>query len=472
MWVGAKKARKLLGLTEGQFKRRVANGKIAKRKDPDHASRCLYEVDGGGDTTPPAPRVDETTTDTLIHRDGYVYDPGRRLYVLSVPSQRAPLVMPRERVEAIWAKYAGDQATIAEVCREFALSRRLFQEIKSCLGLTKTRAPWTDETIEEEAEDELGADLLRAKERRILAKAERAQWDKIKRVAEGRITLRRVVQDAFSDSDWTRAALPATTGSNSASRALVVGWTDVHVGKRPHGSPGSLDRQRDELLSLIADVGARAEAGGPWRTIYVPIGSDLLHADGGSLQTSRGTPQGGQSVGSITMHLRLARDLTAALIDRLAQLAPVVAFSLRGNHDETLSEAVALALEERYRHCEQVHVDTEERRRKTFAFQRVPLIFSHGDKIKAAALPLLVATETPTGCDPRRAVVFRGHFHQSSAKRGGHEEVGGFDVVQMASPSPADDWHHEQLFDLSQRRLTLAVVDAGGLERIEWARVA
>lgn len=485
-WLTYREALEATGHTPGQLKRRAADGRIRFEADPERPRFRRYWIEPAGrpaESATPRPAVHDSPADfkppSLKHngeswteREGYVYDGSRRVYVLSVSTQRAPLVLSRERVEAIWSSYAGSGATIAEICREFALSRTLFGEIKRCLGLTKTRAPWPDEVIEETSEGALIEDATRAKERRVLAKVERREWEGIKRIAEKRRHLRAIVQDAFADGGFSPPAIPVRVQPN-ANTALVVGWSDIHVGKRTHGESGDLDAQGRELLSLIADIVRRARQSGPLRAIYVPIGSDLLHADNTSLTTTKGTPQGSQSVGSVRQHLRLARDLTAALIDGLAQIAPVVAFSLPGNHDETLTDAVALALEERYRATTQVQIDTSERRRKTFAFGTVPLIFSHGDKIKSAQIPLLVARETPQGCDVRQSVVFRGHIHTASSKRvsDGHEEIGGFDVVQMASPSHADDWHHESLYDLNQRRLTLALVaDGQGLERVEWAR--
>lgn len=492
-WLPLREAYPALGVTEGAFKYAVKRGDIRYKPDPQYTKqpRRLYWC---GDGDPPEDNSPNPLAESLssadqgdsqrptcldlegdwIEREGYAYDGQRRAYVLNVSTQRAPLVLRRERVEAIWAKYAGDQATVAEVCREFALSKTLFGEIKRCLGLTKTRAPWTDETLDETPADDLIADALRAKERAVLGKVEREEWRRIKKVAEQKRFLRAVVQDALGAGQIAPPRIP-TRLHPSSDRALVVGWTDIHIGKRPHGSQGSLDQQRDELLSLIADVAERARACGPLRAIYVPIGSDLLHADNAALTTTRGTPQGSQSVGSIRQHLRLAISLTAALIDTLAGIAPVVAFSLPGNHDETLTDAVAFALEERYRMVDQVAVDTTERRRKTFAFGSVPLIFSHGDKIKSTDIPMLVATECPQGCNVRRSVVFRGHIHTASSSRrsvsDGHSEVGGFDVVQMASPSPPDDWHHENLYDLSSRRLTLALISEGcGLDSVQWAR--
>ena len=179
-WLPAGKARTALGLTKGQLKRRKAAGGLETRKDPNHARNLLYWVPGDGrkqnqaltaEVAIPAGTADAPTPPCLkesgtgwINREGYSYDGDRRTYVLTVSTQRTPLVLRRERVEAIWSAYAGSGATIAEICREFELSRTLFQEIKSRLGLTKTRAPWPDEVIEETPEEDLVADALRAKE--------------------------------------------------------------------------------------------------------------------------------------------------------------------------------------------------------------------------------------------------------------------------------------------------------------------
>ena len=413
------------------------------------------------------PAIRHRPADGWIERTGYLYDGDRDLYILQLPSQRAPLPLPGARVRQLWRAYSGDQATIAEVCRTFAIDRQTFTEIKRARGLTKSRSPFTDEEIEARPAADLVEDVVKAKERQVMASAERRIWSAIKRKATDRTWLESVVKDALG-AGWILPEVPAARRGAPDRVAAVVGLADLHIGKRPHKEAGSLERQRVELLELLARARDRLLKWRPEEVIIILAG-DLVHSDNIGQTTTKGTPQGSQSVGSTVQALRLALEVVAAFIDELLKIAPVKVVSIPGNHDELLSQAIGLALVERYRHAAEVTIDASERRRKVASWRGVPLICFHGDKIKPAQYGSIVALETPADCDPRRAVLLQGHWHKAGKQQ---DTIAGFETVWLCSPAPEDDWHHASGYDLgTKRRLTLLRLTDRGLDALTWARL-
>ena len=473
-WVSANEAARHWGLKNYRAVHKRATRRPDKYPSRPHPTRAGWLQYWIGDEPPPSSEASAELPPTLTHepsdgwveRDGYVYDGRRDVYVLTLPSHRRPFVLDGSRLRQIWRRYAGDKANIDEVCRDFGLDRQTFLDVKRLLRLTKTRAPFTDEELEDLDEEGLVADVLRAKEQRVMARAQAASWRRIERLANSRQWLREVVRAALSDAAPV-ARLPAPTG-DPEDCAVVVGWSDLHVGKREAGASLGLGVQLDHLRALASDVVARVAALRPAHVILACTG-DLVHSDTQNQTTTKGTPQGSQSEGSTAMALRGACELTAALVSRLSEVAPSVEVVVTpGNHDELLSRAVGLYLEASFSGDARVSVDADERRRRKWTrWREVPLCFFHGDKLKGDRLAALPGRECPPGADPRRAVLLHGHLH----KRGLRQDViGGFDVVCLASPAGADDWHHEMGFEGGVKAVTLAVIAPSGLTALEWVR--
>lgn len=405
-----------------------------------------------------------------VERDGYVYDGERDTYVIACPAARGgQLVRTGAWVRAVWRAYTAGGLTIAEVTREFEIDRQTFEGVKRSLALTKTRAPWTDEEIAGSSVDALHGDAIRAKEREALTRAERDEWRRIKTDAHRWRIWHAAIRDAVAELDLpavtaTRARVPATAIGGGA---VVVGLSDLHVGKRTAGRDHTLtaavESLRDHVARAIETAAGRFGVPDCW---VVPVGSDLLHADTEGQTTTRGTAQGAQSVGSIAQAMREAVTLMTGAVDELATVAPVVAVYVRGNHDAVTGFGVACALAERYRATDRVDVRLDEHPRQ---WVRVgddggAIMLTHGDGPKPARLPAVVAAECPDWADYRRTVVIHGHLHRHSL------DVAGLVTVGLAAPVTADDWHRHAGWVGAVRAITLARHDGAGLTDLAFVR--
>lgn len=449
MWMSREDAARALGVTVRTLRRYVAAGTI--RAEGELAGRRYWiddaERDPGEQNAKRDPEGDRVRSNLDAdesasgwqERAGYVYDGDRDLYVVTLQGHRTPFVRSGEWVRSLWRAYTSG-ATIAEVCRQYEIDRKTFEALKRALALTKTRAPWTDEELGERDADDLFTDALRIKEREVLSRVERAAWLRTKEDAQRWREVRASVLDLASAFAPPAVVIPRVRVPEDmrGGGAVVVGLTDLHIGKRRAYGDHTLADQVDEIAAHVARAieTAASRYGVPDRWI-VPVGSDLLHADTEGQTTTKGTPQGPQSVGSTAAAMRYAVELVGTAVDQLATIAPVCLVYVRGNHDAVTGYGAALALSQRYRAVERVEVVIDEHPR-----QWVPVgdeggavLLWHGDQCSPDRLVEWVRTEAPPWVDQRRVIVVHGHLHTERIARVG------LPVYGLASPASADDWH-------------------------------
>lgn len=462
-WYTRCEAAEILGLGPKGVESRRRKGKLKSKPNPDHKGRMLYWVDA------PEPSPDSPLPSMTAEREEgerYIFSrdsDGVERYIIKHRSLGgAHRTYRADQIEAIWRAYTTGGAQINECALELGITRVEFVEIKTALGLTKTSAPWTPEHVEATGEDELVQDALALKTRGAMVRAERAHWRHLKACAEKWITGPGAVLAAVEGMDLAPVPIPEPPRPH-ADHITVIGLSDLHLGKRPHKGIDSPSLQAERAAHIIARAIDKALRWGPPRRWYLHCGGDLLHVDTASYTTTRGTPQGGQSTGSVIMMVEAAIKVMGGAIEALAAHAPVTVVAIPGNHDRLLAPMVGMALRERYRGVEGVTVDVGEGSRRAYRVFDVPVLFDHGDAIKARDYPVIMAREMPVGCRIGKAIVFRGHLHQAA-----HEEYAGVDVVTMPSPGPPDDWHVAMGYS-HKPRLGVYRIEASGLEGLEYA---
>ena len=437
-------------------------------RGPHSLWRIVWESDTDSGTSgeddqgrPSASGIVDMGTYHIVHDDE-----GER-YVFGLPSHGRPFVRSREWVERVWRRYT-DGAQINEVAREFGIDRQTFVDLKQALGLTKTSGPFTDQELNERDEEELVDDALRAKERRILTRAEAASWRATKRDADLVHRQREWVRDVVAEVEWSPPRVP-NLAARRRDHAVLVGLSDWHVGKRSAGGDHTLASQVEGLTRHLDDVCDRALSvwGTPHRAI-VMMGSDLLHVDTMDQTTTRGTPQGAQSVGSSRQAWRAALRLMDRAVQSLASACDVTVVVVPGNHDRLSAYTLGTALELRWDGLADFHVPHDDCDRQIVPYCDVPIMMTHGDQERPADLPLLLAREMPRGCDLRRGVIVSGHLHRNARAE---EDKTGVQLVTLRSPACADDWHAAKGYVGAQRGTTLLRIDPGvGLGGVEYVR--
>lgn len=111
-----------------------------------------------------------------------------------------------------------------------------------------------------------------------------------------------------------------------------------------------------------------------------------------------------------------------------------------GNHDEATALVLQTALATLYRDDARIHVHQSGKRTHVIQHGQVAIGFTHGDTVKAQALPLLMANDYS---DIWAATHYRvwhcGHIHHRTA-----QEFVGCIVETHQSPAPRDAWHEQR----------------------------
>ncbi|NCY02824.1 MAG: hypothetical protein EBX36_07920 [Planctomycetia bacterium] len=252
---------------------------------------------------------------------------------------------------------------------------------------------------------------------------------------------------------------------------LVV--ADTHFGKYAwHRSTGEADYDLDIAARLVGDAAGEllelAAGYHPGRLTVAGLG-DLFHYDTPHGTTTSGTPL--ERDGRIQKMIEVGTSTLLGVIDAAADVGPVDALVVNGNHDETLTWAFHRVAVERYAKSKRVAVDGTFTPRKYLTQDANLLGFVHGHRAKRR-LPQLMAHEAASAwsrCPYRE--VHTGHLHHQAAEWSRPiETIDGVLVRIAPALCPADDWHAASGFVGSRRAMELFVYRPdGGLQAMHVA---
>ena len=213
-----------------------------------------------------------------------------------------------------------------------------------------------------------------------------------------------------------------------------ISLPDIHYGKITDEGSDTLE---EHYMKAIMDLHRKAD-GVEIDRFLLPVGNDGLNSEGMRRSTTKGTPQ--QDSMRWRQSFRGYWHLVTKAIDYLAQFAPVDVVVVQGNHDFERMFYVGEVLDALYHNNKNVTVDNSLETRKYYEYGINMIMFTHGDKERAAELPLLIATEQPDmwgRCKIRE--VHCGHKHKEMLN-----EYMGTKVRFIPSICANDNWHKTQ----------------------------
>ena len=407
-----------------------------------------------------SPATPEAEPDDGVIEDlneSYWLDRDRGRYVFHLPT-RGPFALPVETIDGLREAYSnlGGGATINQCARRFGLSRPTAKAVIRALGLTHDSPPWSPEFVATTNEDVLVDDLIQRKTERVMVKAERKSWARVKRDAEAFRRLDLLAQRLaahFETLNRTHEIPRLRLPRAREPFRLVMSPTDFHWGKRGvDGYCREVARRRlfettDRLLDRVVNRGQ------PDR-ILLMMGSDGLHIDNAQNATTRGTPQ---DVDGTPEELAATWvDLCAQYVEHVAQVAPVTVYVIPGNHDTYTSALVRAALVGWFRHSPDIEVSRDLRSRQWHVYGRSLLVFLHGDIGKARDWMQIIAEEARGDWGKTdRTFVFTGHLHTEREL----PQFGGSIVYRMPSLAGTDRWHHRSGYVSGRKAIAAYVID-------------
>jgi hypothetical protein len=228
---------------------------------------------------------------------------------------------------------------------------------------------------------------------------------------------------------------PDITPTNpSGDMAMEVSLPDLHFGK------GDTEELYEEFMQSLRNLVGKIQIERVDRFI-LPIGNDGLNSEGLRATTTAGTPQ----FDSAPWYETFAA-YSRALIDGinfLQSIAPVDVVVVQGNHDYERMFYMGEMISAYYRNNKNVKVDNSPEPRKYYKYGHCLLMYTHGDKEKAADMPLIMATEQPMlFAETKHREVHCGHFHKEMLN-----EYRGVKVRFLPSICTTDDWHKQQGYE-------------------------
>ena len=387
-------------------------------------------------------------------------------------------------IEEVTQKTAGDAVEARSVSRTIRTVEDLLRHIEADLTRFEVAASeatkWEGLTADRATGEPVVTELFR-----VFVRLRPKAGPGVRECVEAMIagaggTIRRRVPDSRK---WkhVRDSRNAKPKADRPWAVLVV--ADCHFGKYAWGkSTGEADYDLDIAARLVGDASAEllglAAGYRPGRLTVAGLG-DLFHYDTPGGTTTSGTPL--ERDGRIQKMISVGTDSLLCVIDTAAEVAPVDALVVNGNHDETLTWAFHRIAVERYAGSKRVAVDGTFTPRKYTTQDRNLVGFVHGHRAKKR-LPQLMAHEAAAAwarCPYRE--VHTGHLHGQAAEWSRPiETIDGVLVRVAPALCPADDWHAVSGFVGNRRAMELFVYRPdGGLQamhvagpRLELGRLA
>ena len=472
-WLTIREASEALGVSESTVRKR-ARSSIIPRKLKSNNQGFLYQVEVSGDSQEEEKVSVEAQSffsdDTL----DYFYDSKREVYIFhSIPGQKGSVCVEKSKIDALIWDYSNETGglSVNEICRKYGLARPTLIRILKVLGKTHDSAPFSDEEMTAANEEVLIESLVRAKEQRVLVKAERIRYRQLVKQAEQFDQFERIIfprlEDRLKDRPSIHNIKVDLSNVEKNDHLVIVGLTDLHVGKK--GLFGwNLERAREAAVNTcLAAMGQSVNKWGAPSMWILPCGSDMIHIDNYQNTTTQGTPQ--DVDGDPIEMLSTAFMALEQIIEGLRKVAPVKVVAIPGNHDRVLGLSVGLMLKARYHDINTVEIDIA---KEGFSYTRYGnslLGFHHGDGTKASDLPSVMAIDRAEDWGECKGgwEWFTGHWHGHKVRA---DEFNGCRVWTMPSLSGTDRWHRLKGYVGNRRQVALYRVDkengVGGVEFI------
>lgn len=221
--------------------------------------------------------------------------------------------------------------------------------------------------------------------------------------------------------------------SNKASNGdnlLELAFTDMHFGIN------NLEYYKETLDETIDLITSKT-----WDTIYIPIGSDLLHNDDFKGRTTNDTII--EKVDMEEAWEQAYRFYETILEHCLENAVNVVAKYVCGNHDKTMSYGLVKALSKVFT---EVDWDTSSKNKKLFIWNDVAILFLHGDKGTQRISKTIYKEYGKLIADKKVVEIHTGDKHYTKT-----EDTHGVIFRILPTGAQTDEWHEENSFTGSMK---------------------
>lgn len=454
-WLKKREASEALGIPPRRVRTLADKGVIPVRYEAHHKYYGIIDSNE---------EIEETNNTVDFFEkpsDKYLFDNSSDTYLFfGLPDQPPVVRVSREKIDSLIRDYSNETggATVNQLAGKYELSRATIKSIIAWLGKTHDSAPFSDETLAMTEEDELATSVLKAKEQRVLVKAQKKRLRRHEAILDNEDWVRHFLTDLMNTIPEHKAAKPKKKKRSSATKSYiaVLGLTDLHIGKR--GIDGFNSQvAADRAIRTVTE--AAKSASDMWGTpdyFVITCGSDMLHVDNYQGTTQKGTPMD-TDVDAVDM-MSIAYRTMEYLVLHLQSYAPVKVVAMTGNHDRMLSALLGMMIDARFHDDDSIEVLDGSRGSAYIRYGDSLLGFNHGDSIKPHNLPSVMSAERPKDwgeCDGNWEW-FCGHLHSLILRVSEHN---GCRVWTMPALSGTDRWHKLNGYSLNRKQLAMFRVE-------------
>jgi len=248
------------------------------------------------------------------------------------------------------------------------------------------------------------------------------------------------VQEMFSKKKSIAEFAFKKVSHKASDEVLEIDVSDLHFGSDANNHPEK--RFEDAIADVINRVGDRK-----FDKIYVPVLADVFHYDNFQKQTTRGTPVTTDGLSAYDVY-DLAIDSFVRVFAKLAEIAPVEALYIAGNHDRMSGYHLLKHLEGFFDGNKNLTFDCVHNSRKFRVIGNSLVGWMHGDVPKARATQWLQVEAREEWGKTKYSEIHSGNFHSQSGK-----EDGGTVLRYLPALTNIDQWHYDKAYVGSVRSM-------------------
>jgi hypothetical protein len=295
--------------------------------------------------------------------------------------------MHRNMLKA-YSNWNGNAKTINEICRNFSMPRKYFEEYKTIMGWSHDHEPVSVEELSTKDVGVLVDDVMQQKRFSLHQEFQKRDWVETQKDAQAWKDFKAGKLDPFESfvknlDSKTYGLLPECNFKQYSSEStLVVGLSDIHCGGLSegkyvyNGKDWNIEEYKKSMVSYIEQLGARIDAMvyKPRKIVVVGIG-DVLHGVDG--MTRKGTllecdrirdTQFDDAYNSIIMFVNA--------MGKLAQQVEV--HSVSGNHDGIFNRLLFRMVAVYFRNEPRVSVTVSNTETHAFKVHNTLVLLQHG----------------------------------------------------------------------------------------------
>lgn len=414
--------------------------------------------DNNQETTPLQSQEKEKTKSGLELRDCYVINWSNQTIITDL-GQYGNYVASFDRHSLIQRKYVYDHGneTAAIVAMEFDFIHTkavyLYAKIH---GFTKASPPQTDlefelgKTVEESVTEN-----IQHKKLQVYKQTQKRKWQETEVAASKWWNFENTIVEAIKAINFDQIKvdqLQYIIPQTDYKFAAVIGISDIHYLKLCYDHLGGVVYDREIARSKVKDHTVKlaqetARYGRPDH-FYVIVGNDNIHVDGIHHSTTKLTSQHEATDGLWRLELKNYIQLQLDLINYYKQISPVIVVPVKGNHDLQTSVALNSFLQIYYENDPQVQVIVCHDSRVYTQYNKVCLIYTHGDDFKGITRlegevhKLILGEAKLQGINLQEVeyfILIHGHEHVGSTR----DLNGRVQRIGLSSLSGIDDYWHK-----------------------------